>query len=223
MKYIAHRGKTTDALENTIEAFLAAAQDPHYIGIECDLRTSSDYEFIIFHDDSTKRLSDKDQLIADLTYDEIKSLILYDEKKKTYAIPHIIEYLNICKSYEKRPIIEIKKIHEISLLQNLLSLLDDYLMIEPIIISYDMNYLKYIRAFSMIELFIITNQVDENLIYDCRVNEINFNIDEVSVDKDIIENLRKKGFKTAVFTVNDKERAAIYEALKIDFLTTDKL
>ena len=42
MEYIAHRGKTQEALDNTIEAFEHAGQDAHFIGIECDIHSTLD-------------------------------------------------------------------------------------------------------------------------------------------------------------------------------------
>lgn len=223
MKYIAHRGKTINALENTKEAFIDAALDSHFEGIECDIYTSSDHEFIVFHDESTKRLSTKNQKIMDLSYDEIKQIKLYDKNKKIYGIPHLVEFLDICKAHQKNPIIELKKIHDISLLNNLFVILDDYANLEPVIISFNMNYLKYLRAISNIKLYLLTTDVDDQLIYDCRVNELNLYINKESLNKSLVEKLKKKGFSIGVFTVNDKKIESKCRELNIDLFTTDKL
>jgi glycerophosphoryl diester phosphodiesterase len=223
MKYIAHRGKTTNALENTKEAFTAAALDPHFDGIECDIYTSNDGEFVIFHDESTKRLSSENYQLMDLSYEKIKQLTLFDKKKNTYEVPHLVEFLDICKMHNKKPIIEIKKIHDITQLNNLFVILDDYANLEPIIISFNINYLKYLRALSIIDLYLLTTDVDDELIYDCRVNSLNLYINKESVNKALIQKLKKKGFNIGVFTVNDKKNEAICKELVIDLLTTDKL
>lgn len=223
MKYIAHRGKTDNALENTIEAFIAAANDPHFDGIECDIYTTQDKEFVIHHDHTLERFADMDDQIMDLTYDEIKNIKLYDKNSNVYHIPHLVEFLDICKKHQKRPIVEIKKIHDISLLHNLLVLLEDYEMINPMIISFDLNYLKYLRTSSTLDLYYLTNEITDEMMYDCRVNEINFYINKESVCKQTITTLKKKGFLIGVFTVNDKKTEELCKSLELDYITTDKL
>ncbi len=223
MKYIAHRGKTSDALENTIEAFLAAATDPHFYGIECDIYSTSDHEFIIYHDQILNRFADDERKVMDLTYKEIEVIKLNGIDNESYKIPHLVEFLNVCKLYQKKPIIEIKKIHDISLLQDLLTLLEDYMTLEPMIISFNINYLKYLRTLSNIELYILTTEISGQLIYDCKVNELNFYINKESVSKQTISTLKKKGFKVGVYTVNEKETEDLCKNLKVDYLTTDIL
>jgi glycerophosphoryl diester phosphodiesterase len=223
MKYIAHRGKTMTALENTKEAFIDAALDSHFDGIECDIYTSNDGEFIIFHDESTKRLSSKKHQIMDLSYDEIKQIKLYDKNKNTYEIPHLVEFLDICKTHQKQPIIELKKIHDITLLHNLIAIIDDYADLDPVIISFNINYLKYLRAISSLNLYFLTIDINDELIYDCRVNSLNIYMNKESMTKPIISKLKKKGFMIGIFTVNDKKTEAICKELLIDLLTTDKL
>ncbi len=223
MKYIAHRGKTINALENTKEAFIDAALDSHFEGIECDVYTSSDGEFIIFHDEDMKRLSSKKQNIMDLSYEEIKQIKLHDKHKNIYEVPHLVEFLDICKKYQKKPIIEIKKIHDITLLHHLVVLLEDYLELEPVLISFNINYLKYIRAISNIKLYFLTTYVDDQIIYDSRVNELNLYINKETLDKSLVKKLKKKGFEIGVFTVNDKKNESKFKELDIDLFTTDKL
>ncbi|BCR35772.1 glycerophosphodiester phosphodiesterase [Mariniplasma anaerobium] len=223
MKYIAHRGKTISALENTKEAFMDAALDPHFDGVECDIYTSNDGEFIIFHDESTKRLSSKNHQIMDLSYEEIKQIKLFDKKKNNYEIPHLVEFLDICKAHHKKPIIEIKKIHDITQLHNLFAIIGDYDDLDPVIISFNINYLKYLRAITDIDLYLLTTFIDDELIYDCRVNLLNLYLNKESINKTLVEKLKKKGFNLGVFTVNDKKTESICKELMIDLLTTDKL
>lgn len=223
MKFIAHRGKTNEALENTIEAFLAAATDKHVEGIECDVYSTTDHEFIIHHDQNFQRLANDERLVMDLSYKDIEQISLEGIGETFYKVPHLVEFLNICKTYKKRPIIEIKKLHDITLLHNLLSLLEDYMDLNPMIISFNLNYLKYLRTLSTIDLYILTTEVTGQLMYDCRVNEINFYINKESITKDLVDTLRNKGFLIGVFTVNDEETLALCKQLSVDYLTTDNL
>ena len=55
-KMIAHRGLSGLYVENTLGAFKAAGKSGYY-GIESDVHVTLDGKFIIFHDNTTKRLS----------------------------------------------------------------------------------------------------------------------------------------------------------------------
>lgn len=48
-KLIAHRGLKKAVKENTIDAFTLALNNEHYVGFECDIRTTKDGVFVIAH------------------------------------------------------------------------------------------------------------------------------------------------------------------------------
>ena len=222
MEYIAHRGKTKEALENTLEAFIEAGQDQHYIGIECDIHSTLDGIFVVHHDDTLNRLANDERKIVDVNYQDIKDIELKDEIK-SYALPTLEAFFDISKLYNKIPMIEIKLLSNIEHLNQLLALLDIYKDLKPIIISFNINYLKYIRAMSDMDLYFLTTEISDLNMYDCRVNEINYYINKESMNKQTIKTLKSKGFKIGVFTVNDQEIEEQAKSLSIDYLTTDKL
>ena len=222
MEYIAHRGKTKEALENTLEAFIEAGKDQHYVGIECDIHSTLDGVFVVHHDDTLKRLADDERNIIDVNYEDIKDIELSDETK-SYALPTLESFLDICMTYKKIPMIEIKRVSNIEHLNQLLIMLELYHELNPIIISFNINYLKYLRAISNLELYFLTKEITEQNMYDCRVNEINYYINKESIDKLTIKTLKSKGFKIGVFTVNDEETEEEAKKLNIDYLTTDCL
>lgn len=222
MEYIAHRGKTKEALENTLEAFIEAGKDQHYVGIECDIHSTLDGVFVVHHDDTLKRLADDERNIIDVNYEDLKDIELSDETK-SYALPTLESFLDICMTYKKIPMIEIKRVSNIEHLNQLLIMLELYHELNPIIISFNINYLKYLRAISNLELYFLTKEITEQNMYDCRVNEINYYINKESIDKLTIKTLKSKGFKIGVFTVNDEETEEEAKKLNIDYLTTDCL
>lgn len=222
MEYIAHRGKTKEALENTLEAFIEAGKDQHYVGIECDMHSTLDGVFIVHHDDTLKRLANDERKITEVNYEDIKDVELSDGQK-AYALPTLEAFLDICKTYKKAPMLEIKKVSDIEHLNQLLTLLDLYPELKPIIISFNMNYLKYLRAISNFDLYFLTTEITDQNMYDCRVNEINYYINKESLDKQTIKTLKSKGFKIGVFTVNDNDTKEEAKNLNIDYLTTDIL
>ena len=218
MEYIAHRGKTQEALENTIEAFIHAGQDDHFIGIECDIYSTLDGVFIVHHDEIIPNQPNNHR-INEMNFDEIKDIKLANK----YDIPTLEAFLDICKTYKKIPMIEIKKIANIDHLNQLLIILDLYKDIKPIVISFNINYLKYLRAISDIELYFLTTEITDQNMYDCRVNELNYYINKESLNEQTIKTLKSKGFKIGVFTVNEKQIEERAKNLSIDYLTTDTL
>jgi glycerophosphoryl diester phosphodiesterase len=227
MKQIAHRGFSSQAPENTIASFNLAAQSEHFYGIECDIYTTKDHEFVVFHDEDLKRMAKQPITIMDSTYEELLSYpILTGSRIKSYphqTIPKLTDYLDICETYQKAAIIELKKVHEMEKLSDLLQVLENYPTVKKIIISFNLNYLKYMRSISDIELQFLTEKVTDSLIYDLRVNHIDFSINQASAKPNLIAKLKKKGFKIAIYTVNNKYQARRLAKLGIDYITSDKI
>jgi glycerophosphoryl diester phosphodiesterase len=173
----------------------------------------------VHHDDSIKNLNNDNRKIIDMDFHEIKDVKLEGK----YDIPTLETFLEICKTYKKIPMIEIKKVANIEHLNQLLILLDLYKDIKPIIISFNINYLKYLRAISDIELYFLTTEITDQNMYDCRVNELNYYINKESLNGQTIKVLKSKGFKIGVFTVNEKEIEEQAKKLSLNYLTTDSL
>mgnify|MGYP000934229562 FL=1 len=133
------------------------------------------------------------------------------------------DFLEICSHNNKTAIIEIKKLSSISQSINLFTLLDKYPGLDVIVISFDMNYLKFIRAISNLPLQFLTSTLDDAIIYDCRANQIDLSLDKKIAIQKNIKRLKKEGFKIAVWNVDDPKKAASLQKSGIDFLTTDKL
>jgi glycerophosphoryl diester phosphodiesterase len=93
MEIITHRGLTSVAPENTLPAFAAALN--RGFGIEVDLHTNADSEFVVSHDSNLERLTGVDEEISDLTMTEIKRMqISPDEDERTWQIPTLEETLD---------------------------------------------------------------------------------------------------------------------------------
>ncbi len=69
----AHRGASSDAPENTLEAFELAAQQ-HADGIELDVQMSADRELVVAHDETLDRVSNGSGFIKDKSLAELKLL-----------------------------------------------------------------------------------------------------------------------------------------------------
>ena len=69
-----HRGKhDSDIKENSIEAFKGAIADN--LGVELDVRITKDNKVVVSHDGNLKRVFDKNLVIEDCNYDDIKEYV----------------------------------------------------------------------------------------------------------------------------------------------------
>ena len=101
-KMIAHRGISGLYVENTISAFKAAGKETYY-GIESDTHVTKDGKFIIFHDDTTRRLAKINLDIENTDYRTLRLLPI-----KFHRMPSLEEYIKCCKRYCKVAVLELK-------------------------------------------------------------------------------------------------------------------
>ena len=114
-RFIAHRGLSAQAPENTRLAFELAAKEGYW-GMETDVRMTKDNRFILLHDTTLKKMCGKDKRPEDMTYDEVRALKItggnniskYKNNKDATQIADIEDYLKICIKYDKVPLIELK-------------------------------------------------------------------------------------------------------------------
>ena len=97
---IAHRGiyDNRKIYENTLEAFNLSIEKGY--AIELDIRLTKDKKIIVFHDNNTKRITKKDNIVEESTYQELNN-------QNIVHIPLLPEVLKLVKG--KVPLlIEIK-------------------------------------------------------------------------------------------------------------------
>lgn len=95
----AHRGATTVAPENTIEAINQAIK-LNYAAIELDPRVSADGEVYLMHDETVDRTTNGSGKISEMSSEEIDSLLI---NKDSY--PNITEDIHVAKFEEAVKII----------------------------------------------------------------------------------------------------------------------
>ena len=78
MKLIAHRGIwNKDIKDNSYKALKSGLESTKYIGIECDIRTTKDKRFIIYHN-----LLYKGNLVSNTYYKNMKDILLLEDLLK---------------------------------------------------------------------------------------------------------------------------------------------
>ena len=149
VKMIAHRGVSGLECENTAAAFVAAG-NRSYFGIETDVHQTGDGQFVIFHDNQTGRVADRDLPIEKTELAVLRSLHLRDvhglETRGDLLPPTLEEYLSVCRKYEKTAVLELKNpMPEEVVLQIMAVIRDMGYLDSTVIISFDLNNLLYVR------------------------------------------------------------------------------
>ncbi len=114
-RFVAHRGLSAQAPENTKKAFALAAKEKFY-GIEADVRVTKDGKFVCMHDKSLSRMCGKNKKVSDLTYKQLRGYKItsgtniqkYAKDKDATTVASLAEFLAICKKNGKVPYVEIK-------------------------------------------------------------------------------------------------------------------
>lgn len=120
-KFVAHRGYSNYAPENSIPAFELAGKIGFW-GIETDIAETTDGHFVCMHDETLDRTTTGEGTVTDYSLDDLNQFTIdFGNNLKTtenLKIPTLEEYLSICKQYECVPVVEIKSIRGYDTLLN---------------------------------------------------------------------------------------------------------
>jgi glycerophosphoryl diester phosphodiesterase len=120
----AHRGlyKEDQSIpENSMLAFNHALNKGY--AIELDVNLLKDGQVVVFHDAHLKRICHVDQLLSEVTYDEVKNLTLFDSKEYIPLLNDVLSLIN-----GNAPLlIELKpKGDVVKLVQNVMKIMQNY-------------------------------------------------------------------------------------------------
>lgn len=240
--YVGHRGsKINGGVENTKEAFLGGARICQ--ALECDVRVTKDQKFIIFHDNDLTRLTkdSKLQYINDVNnedYTLLQDVELTQVYNDTTYHGHVClfeEYLEICKTYNLIPIIELKWTNGIysdnqnnanfdyTNLDQLIELIKKYDLYDCAFVMTSMRgCLNYLRNnYPNIKLqWLCTSNVTEYLDWAID-NNINIDVEHSCVTKEIVDKCHKHNLIVNIWTMNDPKLLDKYLEMGVDMITSD--
>lgn len=226
-KFIAHRGGSTYAPENTMASFKMASKIGFW-GCEVDIFPTLDNEWVVMHDETVDRTTNGTGYIKDLTLAQIKELVIdVGENLSEYPtqkVPTLEEFLLSCKLYNLIPVIEIKGGTNAQL-DTLLNLLKKYYFEnKAVIISFGLSILKYIRSKNkFIELHLVFNNDITQVIIDSVKDINNCHLSCSAPTKSNIELAHSYGMKVCRWTVNDLVRMKESVNNGVDYITSDAI
>lgn len=227
-KFVAHRGYSNYAPENSIPAFELAGATGFW-GIETDISETADGQFICMHDDTLDRTTNGEGNVTDYSLEQINSFKIdsgnYISKTENLKIPTMSEYLSICVKYGCVPVVEIKNINNYDTFLN--EIISSGLE-KRCIITGAINDILEIRARNTV-IPVMTigytpapytdNLNDIAQIPDNRGILYNY----PQVDKAAIDILHRQNIYCGVWSVDEGEVAAAYEEYGADFIVTNEI
>ena len=208
---IAHRGihDNINIYENTLESFELSIKKGY--AIELDIRMTKDKQIIVFHDNNTKRLTKKNRIVEESTYQELNN-------QNILHIPLLTEVLKLVSG--KVPLlIEIKTIPKTGELEtHLMNILNNYQgkyaiqSFNPkVLYWFKRNYPNILRGqlsmkyhkhnLSTLKKYILSNMLFNTIT---KPNFISYKYNELSPNQ--IKKYKKKNIKLIGWTItNEKE------------------
>ena len=208
---ITHRGihDNINIYENTLEAFKLSIKKGY--AIELDIRMTKDKQIIVFHDNNTKRLTKKNRIVEESTYQELNN-------QNILHIPLLTEVIKLVNG--KVPLlIEIKTIPKTGELETrLMNILKTYQgkyaiqSFNPkVLYWFKRNYPNILRGqlsmkyhkhkLSTLKKYILSNMLFNTIT---KPNFISYKYNELSPNQ--IKKYKKKNIKLIGWTItNEKE------------------
>ena len=230
---VGHRGSLY-GVENSVESFTNGAK-LGYEYLETDFKVTKDKQLVCSHDDDISRLSSDGSalVIASSTLEELQSHPFKQTRSGvTYTgrLCSAQEYLDVCKEYNVRPLIELKwatgiNSNDCSNIPMLIKFIEDNGFRDKCIILTSMKpCLEYIRTnYPDIELQFLTGEYWANHFDWCVQWGIDADIQAGYFDKATVTKYHDKGLKVNMWTTNTNDGYKQYGNWGCDFITTDYL
>lgn len=229
VKMVAHRGVSGLERENTVPAFLAAGQRS-YFGVETDVRVTKDGKFVLHHDSTPERVSNgkHTMIIEESTLAELQATVLPDkdgsEIRQDIRIPSLAEYVQVCKKYDKKCVLEIKTPFTADQLARMVEEIkaQDYLD-GMIFISFYADNCKILRNLTNNKIQFLADKLSDKIFDMCK--EYRFDIDGYStyMTKEWVDRFHAEGLEVNVWTVDSPEEAEKLVKMGVDYITSNIL
>ena len=225
-KMVAHRGLSGLERENTCAAFVAASHRDYY-GIETDTHITADGKYVVIHDNRTGRVSSVDIPVESSTYNDLRSVPLYDmdnEDRVDLKIPSLEEYFKICARYNKVGVLELKTSFTREQIGEILDMARSLYSLQGIIfISFKYENLVYIREQSeeAAVQFLTMDEVTEELVEKLKAYRMDLYYPRLT--KENLDMLHEQGIMVNVWTVDDPADGERLTEWGVDYLTSNIL
>ena len=230
-QFAGHRGSYR-GVENTEEAMMNGINHYGYTGLEIDVKTTSDGEYVCWHDDDLSRVGHNVSIpyskfadIKDLTLTQTRGGVQYTAKILT-----VDRYLEICKENNVFPIIELKwavgiNSNDMSRFPGLYKLIEKHGLVEEARILTSMQpSLEYVRTnYPALQCQFLCYEVTQARYEWCKKWGINPSVQTGGLTKAMARKCHEAGMEVACWTVNSEASYLQHGELGCTTMTCDYL
>ena len=230
-QFAGHRGSYR-GVENTEEAMMNGINHYGYTGLEIDVKTTSDGEYVCWHDDDLSRVG-HDVSIPNTKFADLKDLTLTQTRggvQYTAKILTVDRYLEICKENNVFPIIELKwavgiNSNDMSRFPGLYKLIEKHGLVEKARILTSMQKsLEYVRTnYPKLQCQFLCYEVTEARYEWCKQWGINPSVQTGGLSKYMARKCHDAGMEVACWTVNSESSYKQHGELGCTTMTCDYL
>ena len=228
VKIIAHRGLSGIETENTNSAFVAAG-NRSYWGIETDIHKTADGFYVIFHDNNTGRMTNKDLVVEEVTYKDLCELTLNDingkQGRRDLIIPLLGDYVSICKKYNKHAVLELKNSFTYEDIKEIVGIIESHEYLDDTtFISFRINNLISLRQIRPNQKAqYLTSEFSNEILENLKKYKLDLDIEYHSVNKDIIQTLKENNIEVNCWVCDDAEDGEKLVECGVDYITSNIL
>lgn len=231
-RLVGHRGSYW-GVENTEEAFINGAKKGYHY-LETDVKVTKDGKFVCWHDDNLTKAEDSPQINAN-TLETLQSKLLTQTRGGvTYTgyLTTVERYLDICKEYGTKPLIELKwadgiNSNDCSNLPALIKIIEEKGFRNDCYIFTSMKpclqYVKKNYPDMEIMLLVYSSSFDSSLDW-CITNNAHIGSGVGSeITKAGVQKYHEAGLLVNAWSINTNADYKAYANYGCDFITTDYL
>ncbi len=229
-RYIAHRGFSAVAPENSIPALVEAGKAGFW-GVEFDLQRTKDGVWVLSHDANIKRMTDGYGNIHRMTYAQLQEYS-YDNGANYANYPGLkiatfAQALEECQRYEMTPCVEIKKENGLNGLEEIVATLREKGVAETcVILSFSYEQLERIRSLAPeIHLWYLSDEASPEAIDRCKAISagLDFKLSDSYNTDDRLKALQESRLEAGVWTINTIQAHDKAYQWGIRYITTDTI
>ena len=242
IRYVAHRGYHVQAPENTMPAFVAAAE-AGYQFLESDVHFTKDGVAVLCHDstiNATARNADGSKIVGvkSIQFMTCEELLQYDfgiaagEAYRGTRIPTFREWIAFCREADVTPYIELKSYMTTEQVQTLMQLVEEAGMTDRAVwISFTWNLRMLqdvVAANPEAEVGLLSNGLANTTVAMAKTlqtgqNRVFLDVLHTAVNRLSMQLAAQAGLEVEAYTVNDAELADALTSLGVVGITTNTL
>ncbi|MBQ8310859.1 MAG: hypothetical protein IJX80_07605 [Clostridia bacterium] len=228
-RMVAHRGISKLEKENTYAAFVAAGNRSHW-GVETDVRTTADGNFIILHDETTARVAGGEgKKPEDSTLAELREIVLCDMDGITpnpaLRLPTLEEYIRICKKYDKNCVLELKTEMDEATTERMIECIRAEGYLERVtFISFLFEDLVHVRKFLPEQkLQFLFGKCTDEIFENLKTYRMDVDIYYKDLTQELLQRFHDAGMEVNCWTVDDPVDAQRLIEWGVDYITSNIL